>query len=245
MLQPDTAKNETKCSLAGEEACKAKRCLQSLRFLWRNSRENSHSPSVQTMKDLLQDSPQQHRNKQDDAQHDAQRDAAPLQGSDGESEVDGDDDDLDEEPVGANAEVGAESVGDHIDGEPLDDGDSVHQGRQIQKAVRVEDGHMVDAAGSGNESLLAETEVLGASPPTPPPSSESSGPESVNGDDGDMQDSQVGPNWLSQFYLRYGKFGKTENSRFGYIPQCVRDGDKKGMLEYIKETLTRGNDIAE
>lgn len=46
-------------SLAGEEAVKAKRCLQSLRFLWRNTRVGSHSPSVQEMKDCLIASPRQ------------------------------------------------------------------------------------------------------------------------------------------------------------------------------------------
>lgn len=190
------------------------------------------------MKDLLQDSPTQKRNRGDSQPE--------FQGSDEDNQSEVGDDDESEEPDAVSVEVrgndsGGESEGD-LDGEPLSDagdsGDAAgHAGRVIQQALRVEEGQVVQAGESDNDSLVAQTEILGA---TPPESPESSSSVSV-----DMRDSQVGTSWLSAFYQKYGNLGRDDEWRSKHRPGplCVINGDKEGMLQHIKHTLTAGNDL--
>ena len=68
LFRPEPGK-ETRAGLASEEAVKAKRCLGSLRYLWRNSTA-SHDPYVLEMKSHLRPSPlqgQRRRGRADEA----------------------------------------------------------------------------------------------------------------------------------------------------------------------------------
>lgn len=62
LFHPDPKKVETRQSLAANEAVKVKRCLQALRYLWRNAKDSSHDPSVQALKEHLCPSPIQNAN---------------------------------------------------------------------------------------------------------------------------------------------------------------------------------------
>lgn len=226
LLIPDTTQQQSKISLAGEEAVKAKRCLQSLRFLWRNTQSASHSPSVQAMKDCLCPSPLQD-------QRAAGNRAPDAQGSSSDEEDDGDMDEPssdDEAPsvpgdalVAASqdavSEVGSDVGGDHVEEAPA--------------PAPVDD---------DVDSLAATTLRLGASQDIPDPESPhgSEPPHSPGHDsssDSDPPDSQLGNNWLSSFYKKYGRFGKTEKSYPHGVPRSIQDGDKNRMVEEIRESL--------
>ena len=64
LFRPDRAQGETVLALAGDEGSKAKKCIGSLRYLWRNAKGSSHDRHVQDLKDLLQSSPIQDSNAQ-------------------------------------------------------------------------------------------------------------------------------------------------------------------------------------
>lgn len=80
---------ETRAGLASEEAVKAKRCLGSLRYLWRNS-TSSHDPYILEMKSFLQASPLQgerRRRRRRAAEDEEEEESEALQDeSDGEGE---------------------------------------------------------------------------------------------------------------------------------------------------------------
>ena len=59
LFKPDSKQFETRSSLAAEEAVKVKKCLGTLRYLWRNASGGSHDENVQTMKSFLCPSPLQ------------------------------------------------------------------------------------------------------------------------------------------------------------------------------------------
>lgn len=70
---------------AASEGLKAKKCLGSLRYLWRNSRDAAHHPHVAAMKTLLQDSPlQRARRSCDDGEDDDDDEDESQGGSDHE-----------------------------------------------------------------------------------------------------------------------------------------------------------------
>lgn len=106
---------KTRSSLAADEAVRAKRCIQGLRYLWRSSRNGSHTPQVQELKECLQESPLQksHRGEEPASDPEDDDDDVPASGgsSDDEAEVDGVEGGLDGEPVEENAQ-------------PLEDGPS-------------------------------------------------------------------------------------------------------------------------
>ena len=198
---------ETRATLAAAEAVKAKRCLQALRGLWRNAKEFSHCPKVQELKDYLEASPTQERNKQ----------AEPGSSSEGEGpqdvnidvENDGDDAAEDSSDDVSDADGEAQPIADGRDGDPAstdDDSDSV-------------------------DSLNAPTLRLGGEP--------SDGEAlSVSSEASDLwKDSQVpGSGWLGQFYSKYGRFGKDENSDPN-LPEYVSEGNKPEMLKDIHRYL--------
>ena len=57
LFRPDVSKQQTRSSLAAEEAVKAKCCLGALRYLWRNARERAHDPKVEELKQYVCPSP--------------------------------------------------------------------------------------------------------------------------------------------------------------------------------------------
>ena len=237
---------------------KVKRCLQALRHLWRNAKDNSHCPRVQHMKELLIESPQQQRN----------RDSLPLP----DAEDSGTNDGCSEGDEPADVDVGVaheESSGsgderDGTDGESSEHG--VHpMGRQIQQVVRVDSGvseeNKCDHVGSSDDdSLVARTLRLSEGGSDGDHASESSDGESgepngddhgkedtqaISSDDGiDWRDSQVSSSWLGRFYSQYGRFGKEESSDPN-LPKCVEEGDLGAMLEHIRDSLNGGREHGE
>eukprot|EP00435_Cladocopium_sp_Y103_P070164 s1276_g34.t1 len=72
LLLPDLAAGQTRLDRAAEEGIRAKRCVVSLRYLWRNSPGGAHSPQVLEMKEYLQSSPVQLRRLENMADQDQQ-----------------------------------------------------------------------------------------------------------------------------------------------------------------------------
>ena len=224
LFHPDPKQVETRQSLGASEAVKVKRCLQALRYLWRNAKGSSHDASVQSLKEHLCPSPLQHANNS--------LAAVPPESSDEEPEED-ESPALEEEPpmspgdVGFGGDIGGATLSDFENGESELEGDgdelvdpmNPKQGRVVQEASRVES--------DSDDSLNAPTLQL---------ASQSS--DNLQLDDEDLRDSQVpGAGWLGQFYSKYGRFGKDENS--ASFPKCVHEGDKQGMLDEILATLMR------
>ena len=241
LFRPDPSKNETRSGLAAEEATKTKRCLQALRYLWRNAKENSHDPSVQILKDFLCHSPIQT----------SHRAALPPADSDG-SEPEPEEVEMDFQEVGPVAPEPPMSPGDVGFGGDIggcDDGfsecgesedlehdeevvDPPKSGRVVQTAVRV------PYSSDEEDSLTAPTLMLGEE--------QSLSQESISGefdsDGNDIRCSQVSSNWLGKFYAKYGKFGKSYDPT---APRSVQQGDKPGMLNDIRAVLIRFEDIGE
>ena len=241
LFRPDEKKQETRVTLAGEEAVKAKRCLGSLRNLWRNSRFASHCQQVQDMKDLLCASPIQRANSNlslalQDAQPDedlepgadAEAASASFQGSDSweasgdEGERIGDDEGGESGDEGAGSgdegeEIGdeGEEIGDEIDGVPIEDFPHAHAFEEEQKA-----------SDSDADSLTAPTMQLG----------EHTSDEETSED---QRDSQVKGRWMGNFYRDYGKWGKSETSyKDDMVPKSVMDNDMVALLKDIENSFT-------
>lgn len=66
LLRPKVLEGQSRADRAAEEAVRAKRCIGSLRYLWRNSPSKAHHPSVMEMKSYLKESPRQRARKNDD-----------------------------------------------------------------------------------------------------------------------------------------------------------------------------------
>jgi len=221
LFKPDVKnKQETRQSLAAEEAVKVKRCLQALRYLWRNAKDNSHDPSVQAMKEYLCESPLQTAGRENplvvpspsDDEQEADESPAPA-----EPMSPGD--------VGFGGDVGGCDSGfsDDENGESENDGESDDglvcppSGRVVQTAIRA-------PTSDDEESLNAPTLQLASQSPKKDESS-----------DEDLRDSQVSSGWLGKFYATYGRFGKDENSDI--FPKSVHRDDKQGMLDDILASL--------
>lgn len=87
------AGQETRASLASEEAVKAKRCLGSLRYLWRNS-TSSHDPYILEMKSHLCPSPLQGQRRPGRAEEEGDEgedmmEVSPVEAAEDESAGDG------------------------------------------------------------------------------------------------------------------------------------------------------------
>ena len=199
---------ETRAGLASEEAVKAKRCLGSLRYLWRNS-TSSHDPYILEMKSFLQASPLQgerRRRRRRAAEDEEEEESEALQDeSDGEGEE-------------------AEPLQNEPAGDCHDGSDNESTGTPCKLAwmsmffdvlclsvcvcvslalilwsgfgVLKFNGSRGDSppAAEGQDSpvsLTASTRRLGDSPP--------SEKEEV-----DLRDSQVSSGWLGKFYAAYG-----------------------------------------
>ena len=178
LFKPDATKLESRSSLAADEAVKTKKCLQALRYLWRNAKENSHDPQVQILKDYLCPSPIQ-------AAH-----APPAPDSDSEPEP--------QEAI-VEYELGAEG-GESEEEQPDEEVDPdqvtapTKSGRVVQQAIRKES----DFGSDSDDSINAPTLMLGDESPK----GNHDGEEAE-----DLRDSQVG-GWLGSFYAAYGKYGK-------------------------------------
>ena len=61
VFHPSVQRNETRAQLAANEGVKAKRCMQSLRTLWRSSKSRGHDDRVTHLKSFLMPSPQRQR----------------------------------------------------------------------------------------------------------------------------------------------------------------------------------------
>jgi len=233
LFHPDPKKVETRQSLAANEAVKVKRCLQALRYLWRNAKDSSHDPSVQALKEHLCPSPIQNANAAAAPPPQPSSDEEPIEDESPGSAV--------EEPpmspgdVGFGGDIGGGTLSDFEQGESELEGEgdepvdpSPKQGRVIQQAIRDEGDFQF---GSDSEDSLAAPTLQLAS-------QSSEGLDGKELDDEDLRDSQVpGSGWLGQFYAKYGRFGKDENS--ASFPKCVHQGAKQEMLDEILATLMR------
>lgn len=219
LFHPDRAKHESRSTLAAEEAMRTKKCLQALRYLWRNSQERSHDPQVQALKEHLVASPQQQRNQELGDVPPQHGHPALDDGGDGEG------------PEGAQAHneegssEGAFSEGAEEEEEAEEDpclasydggGDLIDENSQ-----QVIANHHHDDAGEVSSSPHTVEDV----------SSDDIGEESSV----DMRDSQVG-GWMGQFYARYGRFGKTEKS-YPNMPKFVKEDNRPRILQNIRKAL--------
>eukprot|EP00435_Cladocopium_sp_Y103_P043262 s2437_g12.t1 len=258
VFHPDTTKipRETRSELAAAEAVKTKRCLQALRYLWRNAKQASHCPRVQMLKDYLAPSPLQERNQEQRPEH--LEDHSDSEG-DGPADVDievhsphGSPEASDHESEGSgdegHGEASNESHGEESNEEEMDDS---CKGRVIQHAERVDSlvsqPEVADTlSDSDASSLKAATIRLDDTHPSPSSPAASEGSQEIQNSqesqesDPDMRDSQVGSGWLGKFYAKYGRFGKDENSDPN-LPRCVVEGNKGEMLDHIRATLVGGN----
>ena len=240
MFRPDPTKNETRSGLAAEEATKTKKCLQALRYLWRNAKESSHDPNVQAMKDFLCPSPVQTSNIEQAALPPAESDGSEPEPEEVDmefQEVEGPKSPMSPGDVGFGGDIGGydcfsecgESEDLEHDCEVIDPPKS---GRVLQTAVRA------PSSSDEEDSLTAPTLFLGDEP--------SLSQESISGefdsDGNDIRCSQVSSNWLGKFYSKYGKFGKSYDPT---APKSVQENDKPAMLNDIRATLIRFEDIGE
>ena len=153
-MRPDVNKGQTRIDRACEEAVATKRCLGSLRYLWRNSKTKSHHPRVQELKEFLKDSPRQRGGQRAEAIHDdeEEEDAEKVEDEEGEEVED------------ESGEAGDENEGDAGEG----GGDAGEGGG--------DDGE----GGSGSEDsiLRAPTLRLGDCCASPEPNSDGEWPDS-------------------------------------------------------------------
>ena len=177
LLKPDVANGQTSLDRACEEGVRLKRCVGGLRYLWRNSKEASHSPRVQELKDYLVESPTQLR-----------RSNAVLDLGDGVSEDGGDDGRApladDEGGDGVHALAHDDSPTDASDHESLVYGDS--------SAGSV-------AGDLSSDGVDAPTLRLGDPSPDHLPSASDS--------DGEPRDSQRPGAWMSKMYTTHKTMG--------------------------------------
>ena len=179
LFKPDAKKQETRSSLAADEAVKTKKCLQALRYLWRNAKESSHDPQVQILKDHLCPSPIQAAN------------APPA--PDSESEPEPQEVDVEYELGVEGGESEMEQPDEEVDpDEVIDPTTCKTSGRVMQKAPEP----LMDVESDSDDSINAPTLKLGS----PEASQDVAEAE-------DLRDSQVG-GWLGSFYATYGKWGK-------------------------------------
>lgn len=229
LFHPDRANHESRSSLAAEEAMKTKKCLQALRYLWRNSQERSDDPQVQALKEHLVASPQQQRNQElgdvppqngQPALDDGEDDGEGPEGVQADNEEGSSEGAFSE---GAEEEEEAEEdpclASQDGEGDPIDE--SQHDGDSQQV---VANHHHHDAAEDGGKVSSSPHTVQDVS-------SDDSEESSV-----DVRDSQVG-GWMGQFYARYGRFGKTEKS-YPNMPAYVKEDNRPLILQNIRNALT-------
>jgi len=169
VFHPSVQRNETRAKLAGYEGVKMKRCLQSLRTLWRSSKARGHDDRVTHLKSFLLPSPvrRQHRGNQleDDGASDPEahvsdhHDDAGDHDDEGHGEVSADENEVCDR--GGDGDVSGDENGVSGDENGVssdENGVNDHEG----------DGHVSmdsqdDAAGGGNDTG-SEEENAGAGP---------------------------------------------------------------------------------
>lgn len=165
---------------ASEEAVSGKRCIGSLRYLWRNSPNKAHHASVQEMKSYLVESPMQRARSRGSLENggDAEDAPPPLE------------------------DQGAEPHRD--EGAAAEDEDAMSE-RDVS-----DDNEQLDESSGGEpsegESLRAPTAVLGHEPMRrtwDPWAGESPLPDS----DGELPDSQRPGAWIGKFYKNHRTMG--------------------------------------
>jgi hypothetical protein len=280
---------ETRSSLAAEEAVKVKKCLGTLRYLWRNAMGASHDENVQTMKSFLCPSPLQQLRRGEsqemaveDGEDGSEGGADIEEEGDEQAESDDGEEEGDEQAEGDDGEEEGDEQAEGDDGEEEVDGDedsksdgeewsdevkdalvaiSPPVGRMVQQAVRVEDGVQVNVSNEpdSDDSLVAPTLRLGESDGDDTSESadedgddrESHGPEGPDENDHDEKGSDVseseeefqcsqvpGSGWMGKFYAKYGRFGKTKESR-PFWPPSVEAGDVPAILDAIRDDFSK------
>ena len=180
VFHPDQKKipKETRSELAAEEAVKTKRCLQALRYLWRNAKLGSHCPRVQMLKDYLAPSPLQDR----------RRDQEPEEHQSSDSEGEGPAD-VDIEVEEHQSPVPSEDGGHETDEDPSgneghesDDEPRENEGHESDDEPREDEGHQSDGDPHEDEGHEGDDG-----------SKETEGHEvsSEKGDGGDGEESQI------------------------------------------------------
>ena len=118
-------------------------------------------------------------------------------------------------------------------------------GRMVQQAVRVEDGVQVNVSNEpdSDDSLVAPTLRLGESDgDDTSESADEDGDEKgsdVSESEEEFQCSQVpGSGWMGKFYAKYGRFGKTKESR-PFWPPSVEAGDVPAILDDIRDDFSK------
>ena len=231
VFHPDTSKLETRAVLAAAEAVKTKRCLQALRYLWRNAKGSSHCPKVQELKSHLTESPLQNKQSKDaESSGDAEPSSSEAEAWSDDEAIPGDGEERDNMVSIEHGENENESEGEGDEGEDA----GACSGESADEESCGEDDPIVEHhAESDNDSLTAPTLRL---------SDCVSSQESHEPIEDDMfwRDSQVSDNWLGAFYAKFGKFGKDESSHPD-APECVHKGDLKGICEHIQDTFAHSN----
>jgi hypothetical protein len=156
-----------------------------------------------------------------------------AEGDDGEEEVDGDEDSK------SDGEEWSDEVKDALVAI------SPPVGRMVQQAVRVEDGVQVNVSNEpdSDDSLVAPTLRLGESDgDDTSESADEDGDEKgsdVSESEEEFQCSQVpGSGWMGKFYAKYGRFGKTKESR-PFWPPSVEAGDVPAILDDIRDDFSK------
>lgn len=173
LLRPDVSRGQSRVDRASEEAVAAKRCVGSLRYLWRNSPSKAHRPSVQEMKSFLVESPLQRARSRGSLENDdcAVEDAPPPLAD-----------------QGAEDQGGEGAAEDAMSNGPMsDDNENLDESQNDSEEV------------SEGESMRAPTARLGHEPMRrtwDPFAGESPLPDS----DGELPDSQRPGAWIGRFY---------------------------------------------
>lgn len=168
---------ESRVDLAADEAVRVKKCMGSLRYLWRNSKGASHHHGVQELKDMLTLSPVQVQNREGCANDDDDEEEEAGEGSAAEDREEGPG-----ESEGGSAEEGQDGGEESVRVDESDVGEGAGlDGDAIASSGEEGDVPATEKGSDGEDSMNAPTERMGESPRPP--------------------DSQVRPaGWLGGFY---------------------------------------------
>lgn len=167
--------DECRSTLAAKEGCKAKACIGSLRYLWRNSPGGAHDSNVAKLKELLVVSPLQ-----------GKRRTFELAAAD-----EGDEEQGDQDPDAADADYTSDEAGSDPESEDVRPASLVRTPEQ--QVVEAEEPSPVPVAGSTSESEQERQELIRAN-------TIQLGYEDVD----EPMDSQVSSGWLGKFYSSQG-----------------------------------------
>ena len=142
LFKPDITKQQTRTSLAAEEAVKVKRCLGALRYLWRNAKSKAHDPKVQELKSHVCPSPLQ----------DARRGLPPAGDEGSDEDHEGEEEVSDGEEVSENEVCEEVSENEVCEEVSENDGEEVSDEVSDVEEVEVSETVHVSNAGTGKTS---------------------------------------------------------------------------------------------